>query len=84
MHSSLPDLPVQYLFFFLSFFLSPTTIVVGGVVSPKICRGFLSMCEDQRESFSGGTERSSLYRLLFVSLSLSPLSRLVCFLQRIA
>jgi len=42
------------------------------------------MCEDRRESFSGGTERPSLYRLLFVSLSLSPLSSLVCFLQRIA
>ncbi len=67
-----------------SFFLSPTTIVVVAVVSPKICRGFLNMCEDRRESFSGGTERPSLYRLLFVSLSLSTLSRLVCFLQRIA
>jgi len=72
-----------------SFFLSPTTIVVVVVVvvvvvSPKICRGFVNMCEDRRESFSGGTERPSLYRLLFASLSLSPLSRLVCFLQRIA
>ncbi len=59
MHSSLPELPVQYLFFFLS----PTTIVVvvvGVVVSPKICRGFVNMCEDRRESFSGGTERPSL------------------------
>jgi ABC-type spermidine/putrescine transport system permease subunit I len=67
----------------LYFFLSPTTIVVFVVVvvvSPKVCRGFLNMCEDWRESFSGGTERPSLYRLLFVSLSLSLLSTLVCFL----